>query len=195
LLTAFDVNIFACLCLRCNCFKFNKRFCGDFLFFLMSRTDNEIRITPSVLDRLLDFEPDAKTESVKSHSKSLRELKLSVRRDLEWLLNTRQIFTEIPDTLIELNKSVFAFGLPDITGTSAKSTSEQKRLIKKIETAIKNFESRFLDVKVVFEPINNIDRTIKFKIEARLDIEPTPEPIVFDTVLQLGSGGFSLKES
>jgi type VI secretion system protein ImpF len=162
--------------------------------FKMSRTDNEIRITPSVFDRLLDFEPEAKTESVKSRSKSLRELKQSVRRDLEWLLNTRQIATEIPETLVELNKSVFAYGMPDITGTSAKNLSEQKRLVKQIETAIKNFEARFLDVKVIFEPINNIDRTIRFKIEARLDIEPTPEPIVFDTVLQLGSGGFSLKE-
>jgi type VI secretion system protein ImpF len=161
----------------------------------MSRLDNEIRITPSVFDRLMDFEPDAKTESPKSHSKSLRDLKLSVRRDLEWLLNTRQIFTEIPDTLVELNNSVFTYGLPDITSTSAKSSADQKRLVKRIETAIKNFETRFLDVKVVFEPINNIDRTIKFKIEARIDIEPTPEPIVFDTVLQLGGGGFSLKET
>jgi type VI secretion system protein ImpF len=161
----------------------------------MARTDNEIRITPSVLDRLLDFEPDAKTESAKSRSKSLRELKQSVRRDLEWLLNTRQIAEEIPETLVELNKSVFAYGMPDITGTSAKNPAEQKRLIKRIETAVKNFEARFLDVKVTFEPINSVDRTIKFKIEARLDIEPTPEPIVFDTVLQLGSGGFAVKES
>ncbi len=162
---------------------------------IMPVTDNEIRITPSVLDRLLDFEPDAKTESTKSRSKSLRELKLSVRRDLEWLLNTRQIALEIPETLVELNKSVFAYGLPDITGTSAKNPADQKRLIKRLETAVKNFESRFLDVKVIFEPINNIDRTIRFKIEARLDIEPTPEPVVFDTVLQLGSGGFAVKES
>jgi type VI secretion system protein ImpF len=161
----------------------------------MARTDNEVRITPSVLDRLLDFEPEAKTESAKSRSKSLRELKQSVRRDLEWLLNTRQIAVEIPETLFELNKSVFAYGLPDITGTSAKNPAEQKRLIKRLETAIKNFESRFLDVSVTFEPVNNIDRTIRFKIEARLNIEPTPEPVVFDTVLQLGSGGFAVKEN
>jgi type VI secretion system protein ImpF len=101
---------------------------------------------------------------------------------------------EIPEGLVELHKSVFAYGMPDITGTSAKNPSDQKRLVKQIETAIKNFEARFLDVKVVFEPINNIDRTLKFKIEARLDVEPTPEPIVFDTILQLGSGGFALKE-
>jgi hypothetical protein len=40
----------------------------------MSRIDNEIRITPSVLDRLLDFEPDVSREAPKSRSKSLRDL-------------------------------------------------------------------------------------------------------------------------
>jgi predicted component of type VI protein secretion system len=33
---------------------------------------------------------------------------------------------------------------------------------------------------------------LKFRIEATLDIEPTPEPVVFDTVLQLGSGNFAV---
>lgn len=52
--------------------------------------DNEIRITPSIVDRLLDFEPTNPNEAPKSRSQGMRELKQSVRRDLEWLLNTRQ---------------------------------------------------------------------------------------------------------
>ena len=35
---------------------------------------------------------------------------------------------------------------------------------------------------------------LKFRIEASLNVEPTPEPIAFDTVLQLGSGEFEVKE-
>lgn len=160
----------------------------------MSRIDNEIRITPSVLDRLLDFEPDVSREAPKSRSKSLRELKLSVRRDLEWLLNTRTVNVEIDERLQELKKSVLTYGLPDITGISAKNHLEQKRLSLAIENAIRTFEPRFLDVRVTLEPINNIDRSLKFRIEARLNVEPTPEPIAFDTVLQLGSGDFEVIE-
>ena len=160
----------------------------------MSRIDNEIRITPSVLDRLLDFEPDMSREAPRSHSKSLRELKLSVRRDLEWLLNSRALPEVIDERLEEVKKSVLVYGLPDITGISAKSHIEQKRLTDALENAIKIFEPRFLNLKVTLEPVNNIDRMLKFRIEARLNVEPTPEPIAFDTVLQLGSGEFEVKE-
>ena len=160
----------------------------------MARTDNEIRITPSVLDRLLDFEPDVSREAPKSRSKSLRELKLSVRRDLEWLLNSRSYPGEIDERLEEVKKSVVNYGLPDITGISAKNHNEQKRLTIALETAIKVFEPRFLDLKVTLEPVNNVDRLLRFRIEARLNVEPAPEPIAFDTVLQLGSGDFEVKE-
>ncbi|MEP6901899.1 MAG: type VI secretion system baseplate subunit TssE [Actinomycetota bacterium] len=160
----------------------------------MARIENEIRITPSILDRLLDFEPDISKEAPKSRSKSLRELKLSVRRDLEWLLNSRCFPEEIDERLEEVKKSVVVYGLPDITGISAKSHIEQKRLSDALENAIRIFEPRFLNLKVMLEPVNNIDRMLKFRIEARLNVEPTPEPIAFDTVLQLGSGEFEVKE-
>jgi type VI secretion system protein ImpF len=160
----------------------------------MSRIDNEIRITPSILDRLLDFEPDMSREAPKSRSKSLRELKLSVRRDLEWLLNSRCFPEEIDERLEEVKKSVVVYGLPDITGISAKSHIEQKRLADALENAIRIFEPRFLNLKVTLEPVNSIDRMLKFRIEASLNVEPTPEPIAFDTVLQLGSGEFEVKE-
>ena len=160
----------------------------------MARSDNEIRVTPSLIDRLLDFEPKLSEEAPKSRSKSLRELKMAVRRDLEWLLNTRCYPEDVDEGLEEVLKSVVFFGLPDFTGVSAKSHLEQKRLTLALETAIKNFEPRFIDLKVTLEPISNIDRLLRFRIEANLDIEPTPEPIAFDTVLQLGSGEFAVKE-
>lgn len=160
----------------------------------MSRTDNEVRITPSVLDRLLDFEPKSSQEAAKSRSKSLRELKQSVRRDLEWLLNTRCYPQDVDEGLEETLKSVVFFGLPDFTGVSANNHHEQKRLTQSLETAIKNFEPRFMDLRVTLEPINNVDRLLKFRIEANIDIEPIPEPIIFDTVLQLGSGEFAIQE-
>lgn len=157
----------------------------------MSRFDNEVRVTLSVFDRLLDYEPRMSEEPPKSRSISLRELKQSVRRDLEWLLNTRCYLD--PETGLEESlRSVAYYGLPDFTGLSAKSPIEQKRLAKALETALKNFEPRFMDLKVTLEPMSTVDRSLKFRIEARLDTEPAPEPIAFDTVLQLGSGDFTV---
>ena len=161
----------------------------------MARSEKEIRVTPSVLDRLIDFDPKSSQDAPKSLSNSLQELKLSVRRDLEWILNTRCYIDDIDEGLEEVRKSVIVFGLPDFTGISAKSHVEQKRLSKAVETAIKNFEPRFIDLKITLEPISNVDRLLRFRIEASLDIDPTPEPIAFDTVLQIGSGAFEVKEN
>ncbi|QYO65263.1 type VI secretion system baseplate subunit TssE [Leptolyngbya sp. 7M] len=161
----------------------------------MARIDQEIRLTPSVLDRLIDLDPRSSVEAPKSRSASLRDLRDAVRRDLEWLLNTRCHTEALDDQLEEAPSSVAFYGLPDFTGLAAKNSGEQKRIAGAVEAAIKHFEPRFLDVKVSLQPISNLDRQLKFHIEAQLDVEPTPEPIAFDTVLELGSGEFVLKES
>ncbi len=160
----------------------------------MARKEPEIRISQSVLDRLIDYEPNLTAEAPRSRSASLQQLKQAVRRDLEWLLNTRCHNRELIDDDLECRKSVAFYGLPDIMGISPKSPSEQKRLTKALESAIKLFEPRFLDLKVTLEPVNRIDRQLKFRIEARLDMDPEPEPIAFDTTLQSGSGEFAVKE-
>lgn len=160
----------------------------------MSRTEHEIRLTPSILDRLLDFEPQMSKEPPRSQAQSLADLKKSVKRDLEWLLNTRHTPIEIPETLEELNESMAVYGLPDLTALSVKNPNEQNRLAKSIETALRVFEPRFINVKVSLEPINSTDRQLRFHIEAHLDIEPVPEPVSFDTVLQVGSGEFAVSE-
>ncbi len=160
----------------------------------MSRIDNEIRVTPSLLDRLIDFEPKSSEEAPKSRSNSLKELKQSVQRDLEWLLNTRAYFANMDERLEEVPKSVAVYGLPDFTGVSAKSHLEQTRMTKAIETAIKNFEPRFLDLRVTLEPISTTDKSLRFRIEANLNMEPAPEPVTFDTVLQVGGSEFKVIE-
>lgn len=163
-------------------------------FPAMARTDHEIRITPSILDRLLDYEPQMSSEPPRSHAQSLAELKRSVKRDLEWLLNTRHNGVYIAETLEELNESLAVYGLPDLTSLSVRNPNEQNRLSKAIEGALRIFEPRFMNVKVMLEPIDNTDRQLRFRIEAHLDVEPVPEPVSFDTVLQVGSGEFAIKE-
>ena len=78
----------------------------------MARIENESVVTQSVLERLIDREPDAKQEPALTRSQSVRLLKASVRRDLEWLLNTRQSPNATGDEFPELTKR----GIPP-TGT------------------------------------------------------------------------------
>ena len=161
----------------------------------MARIDNEIRNTPSLLDRLIDFEPKSSQEAPQSRSKSIADLKQSVRRDLEYLLNSRAFIGYVDEGLVEVNKSVAVYGLPDFTSLSVRNHLEIKRLTRVLESTIKIFEPRFLDLRVVLEPPDYTDKQLKFRIEAKLDVEPTPEHVTFDTVLQIGSGDFVVKET
>jgi len=160
----------------------------------MSRFDNEIRITSSVLDRLIDYEPEMKSEAPASRQKSLRDLKAAVKRDLEWLLNSRQVVGGVPEELKETSHSLAAFGLPDFTGVSLKNVAEQAFVRRTIERAISLFEPRLEDVMVILIPGNNGEQVMRFRIDARLKIEPAPEPVTFDTLLQLDNGQYVVKE-
>ncbi|HTO88051.1 MAG TPA: type VI secretion system baseplate subunit TssE [Thermoanaerobaculia bacterium] len=160
----------------------------------MSRIDNEVRITPSVLDRLLDDRPEETREAVASRQTSLRLLKDAVRRDLEWLLNTRLEADERVEELPEVSRSLAMFGLPDFTSAEVFSTEGGERLRKRVETAVRVFEPRLEHVRVALGSMSRRDRAVRFQIEAQLRVEPSPEPVVFDTMLQLGSGEARVQE-
>lgn len=161
----------------------------------MHRLDREIRVVPSLLDRLLDFEPKLSQEPPRSRLKNLREIKHCLKRDLEWLLNTRcHLMIELDKNTEELKKSVLAYGIPDFTGLGIRSRLEQSRLTKAIEDAIRIYEPRLGNLKISFELFSEVDKAVRFRIEAFLKVEPAPEPVVFDTILEIGRGEFEVKE-
>lgn len=168
----------------------------------MPRPGNEIRVIPSVLDRLLDHEPEISSEPVPSRAHGLRQLKLSVRRDLEWLLNSRQSSPIAGDAehadgsaavSPELHSSLIFYGLPDFSTASTLSESDQARIGRAIKTAVTKFEPRLSDVIVTLLPMREIERALRFRIDARLRVEPAPEPVTFDTVLHIHSGEYRIE--
>src|SRR5262245_26617509 len=132
--------------------------------------DNEIRITPSVLDRLIDNEPNQSLEAPASRSKTIEGLKQSIRRDLEWLLNTRRTVGGVPSGLRELSHSLAAYGLPDFSVFSANSPSDQVRMQRIIEAAISAFDPRLEDVRVTLVPTRDSEQKLRFRIDARLKV-------------------------
>lgn len=159
----------------------------------MPRIDNDIRITPSVLDRLIDDDPERQVEPLASRSKSIEDLKQSVRRDLEWLLNTRQTVGGVPAGLKELGHSLAAYGLPDFSSYTVKSPGDQMRIQRILERAISSFEPRLESVSVTLVPARDSEQKLRFRIDARLRVEPAPEPVTFDTILLTGSNQYTVK--
>ena len=154
----------------------------------MPRPEHEPNLLPSVLDRLLDDRPDVAAEPVASRAQNLRALKKSVARDLEALVNTRQEALEpLPEEFTELGRSILTYGLPDFTSFNLAATDDRMRVRRCLEDAITNFEPRLRRVRVSIEPPREHDRALRFRVDALLRTDPSPEPVMFDMVLQLNT--------
>lgn len=160
----------------------------------MTRIDRDQPLLASVLDRLLDDDPTRRRESPKSLSQLLRDLKQSVRRDLENLLNTRWRPAAWPAELAELERSLVNYGIPDITGQDLGSAPGREEFRRAIEAVIRRCEPRFKNVRVeMLDNAEPLDRTLRFRIDALLYAEPAPEPVVFDSAFEPSTGNVEVK--
>jgi type VI secretion system protein ImpF len=159
----------------------------------MPRGLGETTITISALDRLIDMEPDNRIENPLSRTQSVRLLKSAVRRDLEWLLNTRRIAEPPDEGLKELNRSVYVYGLPDLSALTMATAADRNRLVRQMLATINLFEPRLTNVRVVMvETPDAGKKDVRLRIEAMLRMDPVPEPVSFDTVIELKSGSCHL---
>ena len=153
----------------------------------MAGYDSNAPLRLPLLDRLLDDEPRVKTEAPLTRSASLAKLKVAVRRDLENLLNTRRTPDIIPEECVEILRSVYCYGLPDITSLPANFLYERGKLLQAIETAVKTFEGRLDGVRVSLVPAAGVERILRFAIDGMLRIDPLPEHVVYDASMELTS--------
>jgi type VI secretion system protein ImpF len=154
----------------------------------LARSSTETLVTQSVLDRLMavDDWPTTRTQSV-------RFFREAIKRDLEWLLNTRQPPLLQLDSWPNAKASVINYGLPDITSLGLLSPSDHNTLRLAIVACLRNFEPRLTDVHVKLEGSDLKDRRLRFHIDGNLRLDPAPEEIAFDTVLELASGEYKVK--
>ncbi len=142
------------------------------------------RVQVPLLDRLIDDAPDQTRDPPQSAAESMIALRQSVRRDLESLLNARRCWKSWPATLTELGVSPISYGIPDFTSGAYNDPARREELRLDIEQAIRNFEPRFVSVRVsLIESTERLEATLRLRIAAVLHAEPMPEPITFDTLI------------
>ena len=154
----------------------------------MARSATETLVTQSVLDRLMAVEDWPTTRA-----QSLRYYKEALKRDLEWLLNTRQPPIDSLANYELARASTLNYGLPDISAMGLNSASDNRRLRQAVETCLRNYEPRLIDVRVTLEKSDVAERRLRFHIEGSMKLDPAPEEISFDTVLELSSGEYKVK--
>ena len=157
----------------------------------MNQRNPSRTVRQSILDRLVDKgwrEPAGFEDSIE-------QLKSNLLRDLESLLNTRETGSPAAAPWVEVEQSVYNYGLPDFASMSADSSATPARLLRSIEREIELFEPRLTDVRISrAESPEKKGRDLKFVIEATLRLDPDPERVRFDTVLEMHSGRFTVAE-
>lgn len=138
----------------------------------------------SLLDRLIDLEPEVQQETQPLRALPLREWRQAFFRDLEWLLNTYCPLTEVK--LADRQAlTVLEYGLIDFATFFTHNPSDYDKLVKAIEKTLATYEPRLKDVKIVIMPPQegHVHNELQVGLDARLDatllMDKMEEPISF----------------
>lgn len=161
---------------------------------------------PCLLDRLRDDAPDKKKEGRAERAVSLKQYKQGVRRDLEWLFNSRANISQeniayVPFSRPErakrnLNiskfplaeKSVINFGARQLCGLIAPDMDQLQTQMNRV---IEAFEPRILGHSLSF--VATMDRQLlAFNLSAELWAGEVPEQLRMKTELDLELGPCTL---
>ncbi len=149
-------------------------------------------IIPSILDRLIDNNPELSQEMAQDRYLDIKQIKAQVVRDLENLLNTRRHIFDPPDEFREVNESLFTYGVNDFISQNPGNISVRKAIKQDLEKVIARFEPRLKNVSIVVEG-DSIINSLRFRINAMLVVEPESEPVSFDTFFDVNRGEYTVK--
>ncbi len=163
----------------------------------LPNSDNLTRpVQASLLDRLTDDHPGVTRETMPTRAESIIALRVAVRHDLEWLLNSRRDLVTIDDGMPEARRSLLRYGVPDFSSMSRDGSETLLRLVREVEECVANFEPRLAQVRVRahVDPGMTGRPDLRFSIEGMLRVDPAPERVVYDTVLETGRGEYLVRE-
>jgi type VI secretion system protein ImpF len=77
---------------------------------------------------------------------------------------------------------------------NVSSLDDREKLARVMESAVAIFEPRLANAKVQFIPTTEgKTHLLHFAIEGMLRVDPAPEYVTFDTVLELVNGAYDVK--
>ncbi|QYF92745.1 type VI secretion system baseplate subunit TssE [Massilia sp. PAMC28688] len=150
--------------------------------------------TPGLFDRLMDSPVSGASGTVMRMS--VEDLKDSVARDLEALLNTRTVIEEVLlKRYPECSRSIYTYGLNDFAGRSLSSPDDRAYICMCLEKAIARHEPRLRNVKASLEIREESINSLNFAITALMVVSTSQEPVNFDAVLQPSSLHYTISKA
>lgn len=145
-----------------------------------------------LFDRLVDV-PDWEEQERPLRILNREQLKASVRRELERLLNTR---CSIPlHQLGAEERSVVNYGIPDFSSLSPHNADDHALIASIVGQTITAFEPRLRQVRVEVGPVFSAGSTLWLNINAELAVGLFSEPVSFPVTLNSKTGTAELHDS
>lgn len=157
---------------------------------------SKAKFPPTLFDRLANHAPEESQEKHALRLLSAEELKGSVARDLESLLNSRCGYeSTVFDGFPEVMQSMCSYGMKDFIGLSLANPADRMLICRSLERTIAIHESRLKQVQVALEIDKKSVNRLKFSINALLVVHPASDPVYFDALLQPATLQYSVSKS
>jgi len=157
---------------------------------------NQPRYLPTLFERLADNDPRVPRDAQPLRMMNADELKESVARDLEALLNCRCAApSDMLDPYPETRQSLCSYGMRDFVGLSLANPADRNHICRSLERTIAVHERRLQQVQVSLSLESGAVNRLKFAINAMLIVHPSTEPVHFDALLQPSTLQYSVSKT
>jgi type VI secretion system protein ImpF len=151
-------------------------------------------ISHSLIDRLLDDDPDEAIERAEDEETALERYKVSMRRDLEQLLNTKRPLLDGLDRHEDLNKTVIGYGIHDLSTEDMSVPAVRDRMRRKIVQVIRDHETRLSNIEVEVDE-GPTSSGMNLRISALLSLTRNREMVVYEANVKPGDRIIAVKLS
>ena len=132
-------------------------------------------MTGSLLDRLSD---------AKERHSPVSQLRESLRRDLEAMLNSRRHMLSWPAELEQLEDSLLNYGLDDLVNESLTADAFRERFVRDVERLVRRLEPRIGRFEVALLPNQDeLDATLRLRISGVVTLDGERQELMFDSHL------------
>ncbi len=172
----------------------------------MAELNSRDRLQPSLLDRLIDLDPNHDREVLEARVLTRQQLRAAVLRDLSWLFNAVRSEPESNSTrrdelalwadADEARRSVLNYGVPALSGLTLASM-DTRTIEREFTQAIRNFEPRIdpatLAVEVKIDYANHRN-TLQLVIRGHMWSQPVPLELVLSADVDIETGNTRVRE-
>jgi len=153
----------------------------------------DLGFRPNLFEQLFDDSPQQVGDQLLIRRLNIDELKTSVARDLEALLNTRSVVGKCVEKFELVRSSILNFGILDFVGLSSANSMDCDYICRQIASTVEQQDSRLKNVRVSLD-IGAVEvNQLCFSIEALLKVYPAQELVSFDAFFEPSSQRYQVK--